>query len=306
VLWLLLLAAAPADGVLLYHVDPSRAVLATPAGKAVQAQLRQARQRREADLTTERQRLLSRRGGLSAEAYAAEVEALNAKVDGAEAALERLQDDLLAPILEKMQAILRAQDAREPGARTVDLSEVPLLHPNRLCERTAWLAEALRGEAKAPAALPGCRARVFAVVDLQAALQTMDSAQAEARRLGALEGQRQEELDRFKRALSALEAEQRASPDPKRREEIEAQRAALDARFLQYQGELAQAERAAHTRLKARLDEAVAEARRAHPQVAFVERTEGPALTPSCDVTEWVAKRAEDRVPLAELPAACR
>ncbi|MCB9646038.1 MAG: OmpH family outer membrane protein [Deltaproteobacteria bacterium] len=303
-LLLLTLAASPADGVLLYHVDLARALAATPEGKAVQLEVRKARERRQADLQSERERLLARRGSLTAQAYAAEVEALNTRVDGAESALGELQDRLLAPLLDKAQAILRAQDAREPGSRTVALADVPLMAPNRLCERTAWLAEALRGQATAPAALEVCRVRAFAVVDMQAALQQMPSAEAEARRLSGLESQRQEELERFKKALAKLEEAQRAAPERRRQEEIDAQREALDGRFLRYQGELAQAERAAHTRLRDRLDAAVVAGRKAHPQVAFVEKVEGLDLGPTCDASGWVGQRAEGQKDAA-LPAGC-
>lgn len=303
--WLaLLVAAAPASH--LYHVDLSRAVVATPDGAALAEALNDARAKKQGRLRVERERLLTRRGRMRPGAYEAQVDALNQRIEAAEAELTELQDAGLAPILDRMDALLRAQAKAEPTARTVALADVGLLAPNRLCDRTGWLAQAYRGEAKSPPELGACRVGAVAMVRVTEAMQATKRASDRARRLQKLQDKRQAELDRFRQELTKLSAKARATKDARMAAEAARQKEGLDARFARYQAEIADAERAAQTRLRGDIEDLAHRAQRKHRGVVFVEAgPEASTLEPRCDATRWVASVLDGQGDPNALPPAC-
>lgn len=304
-LWLALIAAVPTTH--LYHVDLSRAVLATAEGRAAQAQVSQARQERQSRLQVQRERLLTRKSSMNPAAFAARVDSLNQQIEAAEAALEKLQQDKVDPIVAKLDAILAKEALRNPAYKTVALADVPVLKPRRLCDRTGWLAEAYRGEAKAPVEIGACRVQRFAGVHVHRALTESTISQAEDRRLRALQDKRQQELDRLRKEVTRLSAEARRSKNTRMATEAERQRTDLDRRFARFQAELASAERVALTKARRRLDEAVAQAQKAHPQVVFVDTSSKPSMPePQCDATQWLVQVIDGGADVQALPGHCR
>ncbi len=285
--WLALLAAVPPTH--LYHVDLSRAVVVTAQGRAAKAQLLQARSGKQARLHTQRERLLTQRGSMTAAAYGARVEALNKQIATAEADLEQLQDELVGPIVEKLDDLLATEAQRVPSARIVALADLTLMAPNGLCNRTGWLAQAYRGQAKSPKPIRACVMDRFAYVRVPQVLRDIKGAAAEDRKIRALQDKRQDELDRFRKEVTRLGAEARKTGDPRMAKELAGQIADLDRRYAAYQAEVGDAERAAQTRMRANLDTWIAKAQKRYPRVIFVEADDAmPRLEPACDATRWL------------------
>lgn len=303
--WLALLAAVPTTH--LYHVDLSRAVVATPEGRAAQAQLEAAREEQQARLQVQRERLLTRRGSLSPTAYTARVDALNHDIEVAEASLDSLQQEKVAPIVARFEALLAAEAKRVPTTRTVVLDDGNLLVPRPLCDRTGWLAQAYRGEAKPARADEACRVGRLAQVNLSEVLSKSRLAEAETRALATMQDKRQAELDRFRQEVTRLSAEARQSQDPRMAREAEGQRADLEQRFSRFQAELSAAERAAQTRTRAKLDAVVRAAQERHPKVVFLAAGPGlEGLDPTCEASPWILARLDGGDPAEPLPAACQ
>jgi len=313
VLWLALLAAAPPTH--LYHVDLSRAVVATVEGKALLERLETTRGEKQGILHAERERLLMRRGNLSEAAYAARVEELNGRIEAAERLLEAEQQRGLEPILAVMDQQLARLEELEPRARTVALADTKLIGPRRLCDRTAWLAEAFRAQAakkppvKPPPEIGACKVSALAVVRAAEAMAKTRIAKARSAALKALQDKRQSELDMARKEVTRLAAKARETKDARMATEAANQKKSLDAQFTRFQGELADAERAAETTLEGELEAAVTRAQKASPGLVVVELAAGakaPAWAKqACDITEWVRALIDKEAEPEALPAGC-
>lgn len=285
--WLALLAAAPPTH--LYYVDLSRAVVVTAEGRAAKAQVLQARSGKQARLHTQRERLLTQRGSMTAAAYGTRVESLNTQIAAAEGELEQLQDKLVGPIVDKLDAILSVEAKRVPSARTVALSDLAVMAPNGLCNRTGWLAQSYRGEARPLKPIKACLMRRFAYVRVAEVLRNLEDSVAEDRKIRALQDRRQDDLDRFRKEVTRLAAEARKQGDARMAKEVAGQKADLNRRYAAYQAEVSDAERAAHSRMRAQLDSWVATAQKRYPQLIFVAADDiGERFEPACDATRWV------------------
>jgi F0F1-type ATP synthase membrane subunit b/b'/uncharacterized coiled-coil protein SlyX len=226
---------------------------------------------------------------MTAAAYGTRVESLNTQIAAAEGELEQLQDKLVGPIVDKMDAILSVEAKRVPSARTVALSDLAVMAPNGLCNRTGWLAQSYRGEARPLKPIKACLMRRFAYVRVAEVLRNLEDSVAEDRKIRALQDRRQDDLDRFRKEVTRLAAEARKKGDARMAKEVAGQKADLNRRYAAYQAEVSDAERAAHSRMRAQLDSWVAKAQKRYPQLIFVAADDiDERLEPACDATRWV------------------
>lgn len=302
-----LAAAAPTE---VYSVDLGRAVLATNAGQRMSKALAKLHREEEAAIRAEEDALAKRRDRIAPQDYAAAVDKLQRRIEGAEKRLAAKQDELLAPELERMRAYLKAGEKRAGGEiRIVAKTEAPFVSLPPPCEVTKWLAGvAQAGAVQAPPKRnPACRFSHFLYVRFDDVLKKTREAQAVMAQLDATKEKYQAELDRWQKHLAELDAKARQTGDPKWRHEHTRVAREIEEKYGRLQSQLADEELKAQSRLYGKIEATLGRLAAQVKGIAFVERLSGSTLTlePSCEVSDWVAGLIDERATVDDLKAAC-
>ncbi len=305
-----LVGATPAPVTEVYTVDLGRAILATPAGKSISAELSKLHRAEEAEIRKAEDALASRRDRIAPKDYAAEVERLQQRIAGAEKRLGAKQDELLAPQLERMRAFLKLGEKRAKGEiRIVAKTDAPFVAPPKPCDATAWLTEAAKaGAVKAPPKRsPACRFSHFLYVDFDEVLKQTRDAKGAMAELDATKEKYQSELDLWQKQLAELDAKANETGDPKWRREHTRLAREVEEKYGRLQQQLAEKELKAQSRLYGEIEATLVRIAAQVKGIAFVERLSGSTLSlePRCEVSEWVAGLVDEHATVADLKAAC-
>jgi hypothetical protein len=266
-------------------VDLEQAILETDDGKQAKAALEAEHRRSTQQIRAREERL---RQLADPALYDREAEKLQQDAKELEAALEAKQEQLLAPIVKRMEKLID-----EHGV--IDLSEQPIVDPPPSCDATSWLARAY-AKPEPPKVTP-CKLEKAVYVELDRALAQSTAGQAATKKLDLSKEKSQAELDRRQRQL--LEMERHA--DPKRYEEERREVAQLFARQQrEMKAEAQDAEEALHALLRRKLREA------SLPGWMFIEAIpDQRRLSPHCDATDWAAQLLDGKK-AGDLRKACR
>jgi len=259
-------AAAP-----FFTVDLQEAVLATDDGRQAKARLERAVREASTSARERRNRLLSRRSSLSAEAFEAARRRANRRIDRAEERLEDLQTELLAPILARLRRGVEAI-GRERGGFVLDVASDRVAGQPVACDLTdevvARYAERTP-ESTGGSAPEACRPRVVARVDRGRAVRGTPTSKEIVAARDAFRARQADELARLDR------------DDVRRAQQI---RRRVEAR-----------DEAARRALGAAVHRAMKALARRHPNTVWVavepQRLDGLARGSVCDGTPRV--RAE-------------
>lgn len=305
VVTLLLASASPPKQVV--WVDMGRAILGTPDGRKAKAELKRKHELFQREIHGKEQRLIHEREKIGASRYDAEIEKIQEEIEKRQAALEREQQDLLDPIVKKMEKLIETQNTRKNGPTVLDVTKQPLVAPPKKCDLTSWLIRAYAApKVGAPKPAFPCRFEAFVYVDFDRALAASDAGKAAAKRLDAIKEEGQADIDRRQKVLKEMEASAKMSR-PAVRREFEQKRRALAQRFAKYQSDLRKKELEAEGALYEKLEKQIAEVAEALPKVLFVEILEGQGkrIEPSCDATKWAAAAVDGAGTVRSLVKAC-
>lgn len=268
----------------LRFVDLQAVVLELPEGRAARDELMAARKKAQAGIDAHRQALADAGPELDEWQRTERAHALEAEASAAERALIEMQDQLLEPIVKRLERLL--PDSAVEGRVVVRLDQVPLIGWPKECALTAWLMQrAADDEVVAPKPRTECRARVLRQVDtaaLAVAMPEAARAQAEIERFRKV---RQAEIDAKLESVQQLE--RLAEKDPSHQEEATQARAELDAWVMELQTTMADKKRRAEDAVYDQVRTALASAARKLDGVALADRTDAPVPLPVEDGESW-------------------
>jgi Skp family chaperone for outer membrane proteins len=270
---------------LIVWVDLEQAIVATDEGRRIKAQLAAEHQKATAAIRAREEKLRAIADPMSYDREAAKLAEEAAK---SEEALELRQEELLAPIIARMEKIIAEH-------RVIDLSEQPLVDPPKSCDATAWL---VRAYAKAePLKVKPCEVAKAAYVDFDRALALSAAGKAATKGLDAFKEKAQAELDGRQRQM--VEIERRAD-----RRQYEEERREVAQLYARHQREIEARAMEAEEQLYATLRKKLRAS--AQQGLLFIEAIEDQRrLEPNCDASEWAAKLMDGKAAAADLRQVC-
>ena len=292
-----------------YAVDLQRAVLATPAGRKIKADLERMRRREEAVIRQRETALEQQRGTLAVAVYKARYREIQALIKKAESKLESEQDRLLAPVLADFRTLIRG--AQAPGISVLDTSVEAPIGLDARCDRTVELVRAFGRPTRSERPSLGapdeaCRYRGFLFVQFDRVLRDLPESRVAVARLDGLKQRRQRELEGQKKRLEEIRARARSTGDGRWREEAEHRARQLDDSFETFQTEIQKAELEAEDKLYQRVERTILDFARRQQGLLFVEYfEERPDRPPSCEVSRWVVRLLRQQVGLSSLRKMC-
>ncbi len=308
---ILLLTAAPspgpAGGIAVGYVDIKQAILNTVDGQRIKTKLEAENLRVSGEIRKKEEQLMRERSVLEPKQYDEKAQKIQEEIAKRQEALEKKQDDLLEPLIRKMETILQQHNKTKMPPKIVDLSEQPLVDPPKECDLTTWLTRAYADEKVAPPETSGdCMFRAFLYVDFDRTLALSAAGKAATQRLDAFKEKGQAEIDRRQRQLAEIQRSAK-SGRPETKAEYERERRELAQLFAKYQKELEQKEIDTEGQLYERLEKNLASTAKQLRQVLFVEALEDQTtrLEPSCDATDWAAKVIDGKGTAGELARLC-
>ncbi len=270
--WILALAAPPS----LSTVDLQQVVSQLPEAKRAGAEVEAARARSQGIIDRRRAALLSGRSSLSEAELAERARAIDAEIDAAERALVALEAQKLDPILRRLEVLL----AEVKGQVVLRRDEAAVLGWDERCDLTDWLVSRARGQ-PAPPPTERCPVTSFRVVDVAALAPG-----SEAARLA------EEKLERRRRAAQAAIDDKRAEVERLEATGTKSQaahsaRRELDDQTVRTRAELERARQTAEREVRAAVERALADAARATPTVAVVDKTDAELPAPAEPGDSW-------------------
>ena len=295
--------------VVAYSVDLQRAVLATPAGRRVRAEIRRRRAAEERRIRGLEKVLESQRAELAPQVYRERFEQIQAAIAAAESRLNDAQDELLAPVLSELRALIRSAE----GDQKVffESSREAPVGLDSACDRTTSIVKAyLRNKRNAKPELgpanDACRFRGFLFVDFDRVISGLPQSRAAVARLEELRSKRQADIEQQKKRLETLKERAQSTGDARWREEIDHRARQLDESFSSYQREIKQAEAETQNALYDRVERALKKVLGRKEGLLFVEYFgDRPKRARSCEVSAWTSQWMTGQAGSAGLVKAC-